>query len=126
DLDPFMSVQPADDLRIDPRDRLELARPVGSLVRPGNPRGGVRLPFRGPAAARVDQSRYLFRIGTYASIRRSLRNGQFRRVSSMLAGSNSTTRISGSCPASAMTRPNGSATKEWPKKSIPSVPGSGS
>ncbi len=35
----------ADDLRIDPRNRLELARPVGAIVRPRDPRGLVRLPL---------------------------------------------------------------------------------
>jgi hypothetical protein len=42
---------PADDLRIDPRDRAEAAGPVGRVVRPADPGRRVRLPLRGHAVA---------------------------------------------------------------------------
>ncbi len=35
----------ANDLRVDPRNGLELARPVGAVVRPRDPGGLVRLPL---------------------------------------------------------------------------------
>src|SRR5262249_46857449 len=38
-------------LAVDPRDGRELPRPVTPLVRPGEPGGGVRLPFGRPAVA---------------------------------------------------------------------------
>src|SRR5712664_4093377 len=59
-------------------------------------------------------------------MRRSLRNGQLRSVSSLFAGSHSTTRIS-SLPleASEITWPKGSATKELPQNSNPGSPFSG-
>ena len=41
----------ADDLRVDPRNRLEFSRPVFGIVRPGQPGGLVRLPLGGHAVA---------------------------------------------------------------------------
>src|SRR5690606_33632014 len=127
DLDALVPVQHADDLGVHPWDRFELARPVRLVVRPADPGGGVRLPFRGPApGSDAAHPMYRFRIGPYASMRRSRRKGQLRRVYSIRAGSHSATRTSGSVPASAIILPNGSQMNEWPKNSIPSVPGSGS
>ena len=55
-------------------------------------------------------------------MRRSRRNGQLRRVSSLFAGSHSTTRISSlSFEASETTCPKGSATKEFPQNSRPEI-----
>src|SRR5712664_1538982 len=66
------------------------------------------------------------RIGGYASMRRSRRNGQLRRVSSLFAGSHSTTRISSwSFAASERTCPKGSATNELPQNCSPGSPLSG-
>ena len=66
------------------------------------------------------------RMGWYASMRRSRRNGQLRRVSSLFAGSHSTTRISSlSLEASATIWPKGSATKELPQNSRPGSPFAG-
>src|SRR5260370_25011960 len=45
----LMPRQVADDFGIDPWDRIELARPVAAKVRPGEPRGFMRLPFGGHA-----------------------------------------------------------------------------
>src|SRR6266704_39628 len=58
--------------------------------------------------------------------RKGRKNDQLRRVSSLFAGSHSTTRIS-SLPfeASATTCPKGSATKELPQNSKPASPFSG-
>src|SRR5260370_33059466 len=62
-------------------------------------------------------------MGWYASMRRSRRNGQLRRVSSLSAGSHSTTKISSlSLEASERMRPKGSATKEFPQNSRPASP----
>ena len=72
----------AHDFRIDPRNRLEFPRPIGLVVRPGNPRGGMGFPFRGPSE-RPDHPIQRFRIGAYASMRRSRKNGQLRRVYSI-------------------------------------------
>ena len=53
-------------------------------------------------------------------MRRSRRNGQLRRVSSMSFGSHVAMRIAGiGSRASVSTRPNGSAMNEWPKNSMP-------
>ena len=41
--------QPPHDIAIDPRNGREFSRPIGSLVRPGEPGGFVRLPFGGHA-----------------------------------------------------------------------------
>src|SRR5581483_5107815 len=106
-LDALASMQHARDLRIDPGNRLELARPVRLVMRPRDPGGFVRLPLCGKTKAHAP--RYRLRIGAYASIRRSRRNGQFRRVSSISRGSHVAVRIAGSVPASASKRPNGSA-----------------
>ena len=51
DVHPLDARQMADDLGIDPGDWRELARPVGAVVRPGQPGGGVRLPLGGHAVA---------------------------------------------------------------------------
>ena len=53
ELDAFMPGQMADDFRVDPRDRLKLSRPVITIMRPCQPGGLVRLPFRGHAQAVV-------------------------------------------------------------------------
>src|SRR4029077_914508 len=103
---------------------------VGFFVRPGEPRGGVRLPFGGhPVAERKGGRKFAggalhsfhrLRIGEYASMRRSRRKGQLRRVSSVILGSHSTMRISSlSAEPSRRTRPNGSETKECPQNSRP-------
>src|SRR5208337_4310979 len=47
----LMPRQVADDLGIDPWNRLELTRPVAAEMRPGEPCGLVRLPVRGHAVA---------------------------------------------------------------------------
>ena len=61
DADRLAGRDAAHDLAVDPRDRRELARPVGQAVRPGQPGGLVRLPFRGhaegPGRAARGQSR---------------------------------------------------------------------
>jgi hypothetical protein len=51
DLDLLGLREHARDLREDPRDGLELAGPVGLVVRPGEPGGPVRLPLGRPAHA---------------------------------------------------------------------------
>ena len=48
----FVAREVADNLRIYPLDRLELARPVIAKMRPGEPRGFMRLPLGGHAIAR--------------------------------------------------------------------------
>ena len=50
-LDPLAGGQLADDLAVDPGDRPEAARPVGRVVRPGEPGRLVRLPLGGHARA---------------------------------------------------------------------------
>src|SRR6185436_18426886 len=64
------------------------------------------------------------RSPSYASMRRSRRNGQFCRVSSIFVRSHSTTSTSSfSADAFAMMRPNGSTTNDCPQKfSLPSRP----
>src|SRR5262245_48656367 len=47
DLHRLVISQHACDFSVDPRDRPELARPVGLMVRPANPGGAVWLPLRG-------------------------------------------------------------------------------
>src|SRR5436190_4306008 len=77
-------------------------------------------------AARYFSPSQRFRIGWYASMRRSRRNGQLRRVSSLFTGSHSTTRISSlQLEASETIWPNGSATNELPQNSSPGSPFSG-
>ena len=66
------------------------------------------------------------RIGAYASMRRSRRNGQLRRVLDAASGRTARPASLRSSPASASMRPNGSAMNEWPKNSMPWVPGSSS
>src|SRR6185312_97396 len=122
DLDAFMHGEHPCNVRICPAYSLEFSRPVGLVVWPCYPGSVVALPFGRHAPAR--HPRYRFRIGEYASIRLSRRNGQLRRVYSISAGSHFATSTPGSRPASAITLPNGSDTKEWPKNSIPSVPDS--
>ena len=46
-VDALMPGQVADDFGIDPRDRVELTRPVAAKMRPGEPCGFMRLPFGG-------------------------------------------------------------------------------
>ena len=48
-LDALVSRQIANDLRIDPRDRLKFPRPIAVVVGPCKPGRGVRLPFGGHA-----------------------------------------------------------------------------
>src|SRR5713226_4725956 len=47
----LMPRQVADDLGINPWDRIELARPVAAEMRPSQPRRFVRLPLRGHAVS---------------------------------------------------------------------------
>ncbi len=55
DFDGLDAGQSPRDFSVDPRNRFELARPVGLEVRPRNPRGAMRFPFgRHPPAGRVD------------------------------------------------------------------------
>ncbi len=90
-------------------------------------RGRPIAESRQPTNALGQAPRYRDRIGAYASIRRSRRKGQFRRVSSISFGSHSAIRIVSSVfGASASSRPNGSAMNECPKNSMPCVPGSSS
>ena len=49
DMDALDAGEMADDLGEDPGDGLELAGPVGGVVGPGDPCGGVRLPLGGHA-----------------------------------------------------------------------------
>ena len=49
----FDARQMPHDLRVDPGDGLEFAGPVLGVVRPGEPGGGVRLPFSGHAIGRL-------------------------------------------------------------------------
>ncbi len=51
DVDPLDAREVTNDLGVDPRNRLELARPVGAIVRPRDPGGVVRLPLGGHAIA---------------------------------------------------------------------------
>jgi len=51
DADPLNVRQFADDFAEHPRNRLEAAGPVFGIVRPGDPCGGMRLPFGGHAEA---------------------------------------------------------------------------
>ena len=53
DADPLAAGQVADHLAVDPGDGRQLAGPVARLVRPGDPRGGVRLPLRRHAKAEL-------------------------------------------------------------------------
>jgi hypothetical protein len=46
---PLMPRQIANNLGINPRDRLELPRPIPAIMRPSQPGGGMRLPLRGHA-----------------------------------------------------------------------------
>src|SRR6202011_458107 len=106
-IDPLDSRDVANDLGEGPRDGREFAGPVGHLVRPTEPGRFMMFPLGGHREAtfkwravgrRSRHSGYSpnqrFRIGPYASIRRSRKNGQLRRVSSLFAGSHSTIRIS--------------------------------
>ncbi len=63
--DPFHARQVAHDFAIEPRNRREFAGPIGSLVRPCQPRGFVRLPFgrHPPALMQPRQSSHRFRMG---------------------------------------------------------------
>ena len=55
DVDPLARHQQADDFGIDPRDGLELAGPIFTVVRPGKPGGLVRLPLGGHAVAELSR-----------------------------------------------------------------------
>src|SRR3954454_17473720 len=114
---------------VNPPNWLELSGPVLLFVRPGDPGSLVSLPFRrhtrqtsrwciGRHGHHEPSQRCV--IGPYASTRLSLRKGQFRRTSSICFGSHSTTSTDSSdVGACAITRPNGSATKELPQNSNP-------
>jgi len=52
DLDLLVPGEDADDLAVDPRDRRELAGPVGEAVRPGQPGRPVGHPLRGHRVAK--------------------------------------------------------------------------
>src|SRR5437762_2440135 len=65
-LDALMPRMMANDFRVDPRDRLELAGPVIAIMRPRQPGGPVRLPFgreahRGMSSSRRSKSHDLKR-----------------------------------------------------------------
>jgi hypothetical protein len=47
--DTLHSREVPDNLAVEPRDGFEFPRPIRFLVRPGEPGGGVRLPFSGHA-----------------------------------------------------------------------------
>src|SRR5205823_2488572 len=48
-IDALVATEIADDLRVNPGDRFEFARPIAFKMRPGKPGRFVRLPFRGHA-----------------------------------------------------------------------------
>ena len=60
-FDALTAVQYADDLGVDPRNRVELAWPIGLMMRPGDPCGVVTLPLGGKAICGHPSQR--FRIG---------------------------------------------------------------
>src|ERR1700735_1452707 len=138
DVDIFDAGEMADYFRVDPGDGLEFSRPVFGVVRPREPGSFMRLPFGGHAIAESARgggigenggslldhspspSRKRLTMGPYASIRRSRRKGQLRRVSSIFCRSISAIRVSSrSCGALAMMRPKGSARNEPPQNSRP-------
>ena len=106
-----------------------------TVVRPAEPGRLVRLPLgrHAVAAAAAGDRRRVARLnrGTaaamppYASMRRSRRNGQLRRTSSMRreVASRPTRISSSSVDASAITTPNGSATNDVPQNSSPAALG---
>jgi hypothetical protein len=104
EFDALVPAKIANDLRIDPRNRLEFPRPIQLVMRPRKPGGSMRLPFGGHTKGLClagwcrfrhgGQSINLLVIGAYASIRRSRRKGQLRRVSSITRVSTSPSRIS--------------------------------
>ncbi len=66
--DLFDARQPPHDIAVDPRNRREFAGPIGTLVRPGQPGGFVRLPFGRHAESEYQRHRPLqssqrFRMG---------------------------------------------------------------
>src|SRR5690348_15215529 len=63
DFDTLVPREIADDFGIDPRDRIEFARPVGAVVGPSQPGGSVGLPLGGHAIAERGGSRRLNRRG---------------------------------------------------------------
>ena len=52
-VDAFVTGEVADDFGVDPRDGLEFPGPVAAVVGPGEPGGGVGLPFGRHAVART-------------------------------------------------------------------------
>ena len=70
-IDALMPRQIADDLGIDPRNRLELPRPVAVEMRPGKPGGRVRLPLGRHAVAERGGKLWTWRwLGHFPSIMR--------------------------------------------------------
>ncbi len=110
----------AHDLRVDVRDARELAGPVGLIVRPGDPRGFVRLPLGGhaklgmfgecAAAHLVDEPAGDGAVAVDAAV---AQEGPVAADIFHLLASTSPTRISSlSCDASASTTPKGSQKNE--------------
>jgi hypothetical protein len=48
-----MPAQMANDFGVDPWDRFEFAGPIGAVVWPGEPGGGMGLPFGGHAVTEI-------------------------------------------------------------------------
>ena len=90
---------------IGPGGDRDAARTSARRLEPEHDPGSVRSP-QSAARSRSRQAapRYRDRIGAYASIRRSRRKGQFRRIISITFGSHSATSTAGSVPASARMR----------------------
>jgi len=96
----------AHDFCVGPGNRGKFAGPVGLFVRPAKPGGFVMLHSAGIQRPRSNGVEPLGAVAwglfaqpaiqdrTVGMMRRSRRNGQLRRVSSVLAGSHSKTRIS--------------------------------
>ena len=99
-LHPLVAVQGAHNLGPHPRNRRELPGPIGLVMRPREPGGLVPLPLGGPTH-RPRHPIQRFRIGAYASMRRSRRKGQLRRVYSIRPRSQVAMSVSASVPASA-------------------------
>ena len=125
----------ADDLAVDPANGASLPRPVGALVRPGDPGRGVRLPLgrHAEAEARPAWRAAARRAGSF--VEQALRDravgvdapvAQERPVPahvSWSARSHSTTRTSLRRRATPRrsTTPNGSQTNDAPQNSMPAV-----
>jgi len=69
-FDALMPGQIPNDLGVDPRNRLELSRPIIVIVGPSEPRGRVRLPLRGHAVAEGGGFKHwrLFHLGVSESV----------------------------------------------------------